>query len=451
MKGDFTRNTFDPAKQFTRVLMQQGRVQLDADWNEQGAILLHYIQAFAADLIGPYAGPQANLGFGISLVTSDDGTITDLQIGNGRYYVDGRLCENPIPATYFEQANYPFDKTKDRLPGLPFLVYLDVWERLITAVEDDTIREVALGEADTAVRAQVVWQVKVTSETADGTDIPDNPEEGGWRAWVEQQWEGGWQNQWQPRNRGQLKARAKDAGARSDEACITPPDARYRGAENQLYRVEIHDGGTAAGGATWKWSRDNGSVIFPIRRLDGKVAKVEGLGGDGRAGLQPGDWVEVMDDRYVLRGEPGSLLTVQAVDPMAMTVTLSGAPGVAYDGKSTTHPLLRRWDSRGPIKIEEGKATPLEDGIEIEFQALKNATEKHTYRTGDYWLIPARTATGDLEWPGPAGEPESLPPHGVEHHYAPLAIISNGIPQDCRRMFEYLGQLEDLTAPIAPG
>ena len=31
MKGDFTRNTFDPRKHFARVLMQQGRVQLDAD------------------------------------------------------------------------------------------------------------------------------------------------------------------------------------------------------------------------------------------------------------------------------------------------------------------------------------------------------------------------------------------------------------------------------------
>jgi hypothetical protein len=58
MKGDFTRNTFDPRKHFTRVLMQQGRVQLDADWNEQAAILLYYLQSLAADLIGPHAGPR---------------------------------------------------------------------------------------------------------------------------------------------------------------------------------------------------------------------------------------------------------------------------------------------------------------------------------------------------------------------------------------------------------
>jgi hypothetical protein len=65
MKGDFTRDTFDPAKHFTRVLMQQGRVQLDADWNEQGAILLHYLQALATDLIGPFGGPEGNAGFGL--------------------------------------------------------------------------------------------------------------------------------------------------------------------------------------------------------------------------------------------------------------------------------------------------------------------------------------------------------------------------------------------------
>ena len=47
MKGDFTRDTFDASNHFTRVLMQQGRVQLDADWNEQTAILLHYLQSLA--------------------------------------------------------------------------------------------------------------------------------------------------------------------------------------------------------------------------------------------------------------------------------------------------------------------------------------------------------------------------------------------------------------------
>ena len=60
MNGDFTRDTFNPAKQFSRVLMQQGRVTLDADWNEQSSILLHYLRTLARDLIGPYAAPVEN-------------------------------------------------------------------------------------------------------------------------------------------------------------------------------------------------------------------------------------------------------------------------------------------------------------------------------------------------------------------------------------------------------
>ena len=42
-----------------------------------------------------------------------------------------------------------------------YAVYLDVWERHVTYLDDDRIREVALGGPDTATRAKVVWQVKI--------------------------------------------------------------------------------------------------------------------------------------------------------------------------------------------------------------------------------------------------------------------------------------------------
>src|SRR5207249_3577249 len=95
MKADLTRNTFDPLKHFTRVLMQQGRVQLDADWNEQAAILLRYLQALAADLIGPQGGPAGNLGFGITTYppSAPVPMPQDFQVGLGIYYVDGIRCE----------------------------------------------------------------------------------------------------------------------------------------------------------------------------------------------------------------------------------------------------------------------------------------------------------------------------------------------------------------------
>ena len=69
----------------------------------------------------------------------------------------------------------------------------------------------------------------------------------------------------------------------------------YRGLQNQLYRVEIHAGGEA-GGATFKWSRENGSVIFPILSISGKAVTLGHLGDGGRSGLDVGDWVEIVDD-----------------------------------------------------------------------------------------------------------------------------------------------------------
>jgi hypothetical protein len=38
MKGDFSRLPFDQGKRYTSVLLQQGRVTLDSDWNEQAFI-----------------------------------------------------------------------------------------------------------------------------------------------------------------------------------------------------------------------------------------------------------------------------------------------------------------------------------------------------------------------------------------------------------------------------
>ena len=35
MNGDISRDTFDARKRYAGVVMQQGRVLLDADWNEQ--------------------------------------------------------------------------------------------------------------------------------------------------------------------------------------------------------------------------------------------------------------------------------------------------------------------------------------------------------------------------------------------------------------------------------
>ena len=418
MKGDFSKLTFNPEKNFLRVLMQQGRVQLDADWNEQAAIFLHYMQTLAADLIGPYAGPEGNAGFKIDKVA--DNRTADFAIGQGRYYVDGVLCENHHHASYFAQPDYPLNSENDMMSAGTYLVYLDVWERHITYLEDDDIREKALNGVDTTTRSKVIWQVKVKAL---------DPKQTGLNAISELKTE-------LVLSEVCLRAWAKPSDTIPD-ACCQHPEAKYRGAENQLYRIEIHNPGSnnPEASPTFKWSRDNGAIVFPVTAID--VAEktttltLENLGRDDRSGLKKNDWVELLDDETVLKNIANPLYQVQAIDPEARTVTLNGiSPIISGESKN---PLLRRWDQKTgdtngiPVPTSNAAADwspeagiEIEAGIKIEFQLHGD----HVLRTGDYWLIPARTTSKNVEWPTNNNKPVFMSPHGVEHHYAPLAIMT---------------------------
>ncbi|MGI8686242.1 MAG: DUF6519 domain-containing protein [Acidimicrobiales bacterium] len=418
MKADLARITYDATRHIRRVLRQQGRVEVEADGNEQTAVLLHHLEAVMRDLVGPDAAPlpEADGGRDGFKVTAEGPS--DLRIADGHYWVDGILCENDTPGgvLYSKQADYPVEDKPQ--PGV-HLVYLDVWERHLCADEAPWVREVALGGPDTATRSRLVWQVKV----ADHLDIAPDP------AAVRKDWPR-IVERFQAARRGQLRARAVAVRGSADP-CVTPPDSRYRGPENQLYRVEVHDPGEAGKGATFVWSRDNGSVVYPVRRLLGSAALVERLPVDLRFALEPGHWVEVVDDTTSLLGTPGRLLEVKRVDDDELEVELvvpSGSPALpAFDEKSTTHPLLRRWDQRSAaIPVEEGVWIDVEDGIQVLFEAPApaNGGRPHRYRSGDYWTIPARVATGDVEWPQEGGQPAARPPQGVLHHYAPLAVAT---------------------------
>ena len=462
MKGDFSRNTFDPAKHFSRVLMQQGRVQLDADWNEQAGITLHYLRSLNVDLVGPHWGPRG--AFKVTGAPAGD----VFAIEPGHYYVNGVLCENATQLGYSKQAGFPFP---DSIPATPppngtFLAYLDVWERHILWIDDASIREVALGGPDTATRSQVVWQAKLfdvsnaalTSVAAVEKFLLSEPHIS-------------------RRIVPTLRARAKRDAAQTD-LCAIPPESRYRGAENQLYRVEIHNVTRNSDGvittATFKWSRDNGSVIFPVINVKPSVTDITvtlaHLGRDDISSLTEGDIVELVDDDYALQAVSEPLCQVKKIDRMELTVTLE-CTGTSKISIKRKHIALRRWDHKGEAKkndgaleIIEANATPtkdlwlaIEDGIDIQFG------DGGDYHTGDYWLIPARTATGDVEWPverdsddnpkrDASGNVNPLPlnvnplplePAGVKHYYTPLAIITvaatgTAVTLVCRREINQL-------------
>lgn len=469
---DISRSTFRREKHYDTVRMQQGRVLLDADQNESEDIHRHLRETTARDIIGRTGVPRDNPGFRI--VAGPGG---EPLISAGRMYVDGILCENegtlratatstttltleePSPlfpkngmlevfgtkndqaftsthsistvngksltispaldagaAVHLVRALIPWSKQPDffggSLPTGNFMLYLDVWQREITSLEDPDIREVALGGPDTTTRTKTVWQVRaLLNGTCAGFTSP---------------------------RKNDARLAAKTIPPKDTKPCDIPEAAGYRRLENQLYRVQIHKGSNQAGGPTFKWSRDNGAIVFPLDPAGVDPAKIElrSIGLDDRTSLHDNDWVEVINDLNDLDAQPGQLLQVdRAPEASDRVVTLKGGTIPATFDR-TRNARLRVWNdpdsTKGEFPVDTTKFVELEDGINVEFSGTE-------FNSGDYWLIPARTAisedTGTILWPFQNGEPLFLRPDGIAHHYAPLAEVTGSIVKDCRQIF----------------
>lgn len=448
MSFDNSRFTFDPWKDYFGVVMQQGRVHLDSDWNEWLSEFTRRIQAGSLDTFGRAAYPSTTpCAFKITAAAGQ------LTIGAGRMYVDGLLVENhgPLAAAQWDPAldelsgaplmsgvsEVALDYTaQPYLPGAltpagngPFLVYLDVWLRDVTSLQDPNLVEKAVG-IDTTGRYQTVWQVKcldvsgvaggVTCSTPDSS-IP------AWQALI------------QP-PAARLTTGVTDSTPSGP--CSLAPNTGYTGLENQFYRVEIHQSGTPGGqpGATLKWSRNNASgetaatAITSVTNTAGNAASqltVESLGRDETLGFAAGSWLEITDDYLELWGQPGELHQIDSIDYAQKTITLDSTvsttsfPLVQGQTDPARHTRIRRWDSPGAIPVPPaGTALVLEDGITV---TLGLNPSGGSFRTGDFWTFAARTADGSVEILNQAF------PRGIHHHYARLSVVTfPSVASDCR-------------------
>lgn len=237
MRAEFSRMWFDRPdgrrKHYAAVLHQQGRVWLDADWNEEVLTRMRLAELATRDAVGPCGTPDPP-GTGFQIAAGADG---DLKIAAGRYYADGILAELDKDTTLTGQHDLPdvgklfLDELKKALAdgeSRSGLVYLEVWRRHVTHLEDPTIREVALGGPDTTTRLKTVAQVRVVP-LPNALECPAAheylPEDGG----------------------GTLTVAQKPTAAPPGDDCRLPDESNYTGLENRLYRVEIHDPGEVPG------------------------------------------------------------------------------------------------------------------------------------------------------------------------------------------------------------
>jgi Family of unknown function (DUF6519) len=401
MKGDFSRWTFDARNRYTAVLMQQGRVQLDSDWNEQAAMLEYLGRARFEDVAGSSAVPG---GVGFEVCVGADGAPA---LSAGRIYAGGLMCELAIETPISQVARRPLRPE----PGRTDLVYLDVWERHVTALDAPDLIEVALGGPDTSTRLQVAWTIDLTDDVGD-----------------------------------QRCAEASAALPKQGLGRMTADAPHgYLGTENRLYRVEIHDAG-ALGEATFKWSRHNGSVLFPLERFVGPKSVRLGRSPVDSQTISVGDWCEIAGAEHERLGLAGMFARVE--EWSADTREAVFDRDVSEQAKAT-RPRARQWNqAAGPTVLVEPNWITLEAGIRVCFAGSG-------FRTGDYWTFPARVGSGAVEWPSEA------PPQGVEHRFCPLALVTwdqsgAAVPsrcQDCRRPFapltEIYAELLRLRAEVA--
>ena len=481
MKGDFSRLRFDPAKRYTSVLQQQGRVALDADANEQCFIDEYIRDVTTVDVIGPVGGPVGDAGFVLKL---EGGQIL---IEPGRYYVDGLLVENPKAIRYDDQPYLNPNPIGSQ--ELLFEVFrgqgvitaqfvLEVWQRLVTDLDDSCLREPALGQADTTARLQTVWRVvgqlqnsRLASQQGETAVAPDAdlgvyvpvdyspvtynpiaPKPVAMTSGCANAMENPaanltscCQSMYKPVIVPRTGSMGADTSTSADCGCQPVAPAGYQGLENQLYRVEIHQSGTLKT-ATFKWSRENASVVTRITDIHGAIVTVSSLGPDANLGFQAGQWVELSDDSYefgILPNKPGELYQISSVQPATMQVTMT----TPVTGIRDRNPRMRRWDQTGANVSVTGiplSATPvqLENGIEVTFG-------KGDYVSGDYWTIPARTAKGQIDWPPCDSDGKFLQPASfIPIFTAPLACVH--LRDDARQGIDFsAADLDRLASDLA--
>ncbi|MEB3283267.1 MAG: DUF6519 domain-containing protein [Lyngbya sp.] len=494
MKGDFTRFTFQPQKHYTSVRMQQGRLQLDSDWNEQVDIQNHLRQTQTVDFIGTDSGVPTSQGdsenpyrdsFKITVIRSESESDNDndLAIAPGRLYTNGTLCElegtlfdfNIVPEnsplsnkikvstlnvdgrnlekdqwvaiypdpkkffritnvdlenlelqlsseitessgkmrrllTYKTQPDYPNPDNGRALEDGIYLAYIDIWQRHITTIEDSTIREVALNIPDTTTRTKTVWQLKLKKlETVQKITASDK---------YKKEWEEFLSKQKIESRRPYLNAGAKLAPSYDNS---TSGETGYRRLENQLYRVEIHDTNPTL---TFKWSRDNGSIFSAIEKIqdNDNIIVIRKSSQDAWTSSQTGQWIEITNEEMELKGKPGVLTRLLRASDTKIEFDPTTMTNREILPKATK---VRRWEQIKDVTIsnqsDQFEWIDLEAGIKVKFD------KDSVYQTGDYWLIPARSATNDIEWPNDQAKPipQPLPQlaQGIYHDYCPLAIV----------------------------
>jgi hypothetical protein len=451
MGSDRARVSYDERQQYRSVVMQQGRVTLEADWNEAQVIAGEETRAEALDFVGP-AGTPDN-GYAVSFGAPG----FDFNAGPGTMYTGGIRSSLPEAVQYSQQSDW-LDTAIDpdwvplptQSPGNEY-VYLLLREQEVSAVEDSDLKDVALGGPDTAQRTRLIQHI--VRLATDGKDCPAGLASATAR----------WAAEGLTFNPATMRLHSLASllvGFTNNGGTPTPCDPTaqggYLGADNQLIRVQIARAipgrGPEPASGQLLWGYDDASFLYRVDVADPQTLKLQSAPVDASHWPNAGQAVEVlMACATLANGEfvaapSGFVTTSAAYDPDKLTLSLQGAlPAVYGDGNpDDPHPpqvFLRVWQEVLPFTAST--PVPLDGtGLQVTLQTDNNSP----FHAGDFWMFAVRPATPKQVYPERyLTQPQ--PAEGPREWVCPLAVIgwnpSGGgtLLADCRNQFDNLVDL----------
>ena len=442
MAGDRARVSYDPSRKWRGLIAQQGRVTVEADWNEAAAIDADRARQLTLDAVGTLGTPDG--GYVVTAIPATGSPPAgsragsppasgpgDLIIGPGTLYVGGERLDLDAPVAYSAQPDWLDHSTDPRWtpPAVPAgtgyeLVYLVAAEQEVSAVEDPALADVALGGPDTMGRRRILQRfVRWPSPSGTGYQA--------WDAFVASLPGTGLAFDAASMTLGSattLQVSSPDSGPTS--LCQPTATGGYLGSENQMIRVMV-TGTDASGAATLVWGFDDASFLYRVQ-----AAAYDASSGNTTVTLASappdsyhypvaGQAVELLRDAVQLTeadyiaSPAGFVAPVSSrFTPVSMSLALTGAPPADYLSTTATSQLyLRVWQATA--SAAPGQLTPLGDtGVQV-----KLTSSTGTFHPGDFWRFAVRPAQPAAVYPE-RYLTEGQPPEGPRTLACPVAVLT---------------------------
>lgn len=461
---NLSRSAHYPQKRYAGVRMQQGRVFTDEDFNEQEVISHEDRRLTRKEVIGRAGSPDT----GFSISGADDSAGIDFEINKGVFYLGGLRVELHENQTFQLQKDWLQNPGNESPEGeRRDMVYLEMWQQKVSAVEDEELFETALGGPDTTTRRRTMCRVKLaenvgTSYCAEAwTQVKER---------IEKELGGQLKENHALESDGELTV-GYETNGESNSLCSPSVIAGYLGAENQAIRVQLTDKNH------FTWGFDNGAPLYRVSLEDAastrNTIKLHTDPKDQAHWPQAGQVVEIIPWSAVLENgeklaeelEPGHFSTITgSYDSDKGTIVLTTSIPDKFGGQwesrkdvailSTSrfgtkdleslngYFFMRVWD-RGADRSADAQIAIGNNPITLGTTGLNVTIKGNNRLPGDHWIIAARPHTPDQVHPWQLEVSRGV--EGYQRFYAPLAIIYWNAPEtkehdihDCRRTFRPL-------------